>query len=122
MAKIYYQQDYDLNRLDGKTVAIIGYVLRDTLTHLNLHDSGVNVKVAFTRGSKSWTKAEKTGLKVMTAADAAKAADIIMILLRTKDRLLYTRKALLQTLKLEKLLLLLTALTSTSDVSFRLLM
>lgn len=81
MAKIYYQQDCDLNRLNGKTVAIIGYGSQGHAHALNLHDSGVNVVVGLYEGSKSWTRAEKAGLKVMTAADAAKAADLIMILL-----------------------------------------
>ncbi len=81
MAKIYYQQDCDLSRLDGKTVAIIGYGSQGHAHALNLHDSGVNVVVGLYEGSKSWARAEKAGLKVMTAAEAAKAADIIMILL-----------------------------------------
>ena len=81
MAKIYYSQDCDLNKLNGKTVAIIGYGSQGHAHALNLHDSGVNVVVGLYEGSKSWARAEKAGLKVMTAAEAAKAADIIMILL-----------------------------------------
>jgi len=79
--RIFYQQDCDLSRLDGKTVAIIGYGSQGHAHALNLHESGVNVVVGLYEGSKSWKKAEDAGLKVMTAADAAKAADVIMILI-----------------------------------------
>lgn len=81
MAKIYYQQDCDLSFLKGKTVAIIGYGSQGHAHALNLHESGVDVIVGLYEGSKSWTRAEAAGLKVMIAADAAKAADIIMILI-----------------------------------------
>lgn len=64
MAKIYYQQDCDLNRLDGKTVAIIGYGSQGHAHALNLHDSGVNVVVGLYEGSKSWTKAERQDLRL----------------------------------------------------------
>jgi len=86
MANIYYQQDCDLNKLNGKTVAIIGYGSQGHAHALNLKDSGVNVIVGLYTGSKSWAKAEKAGLKVMTAADAAKAADIIMILINDEKQ------------------------------------
>ena len=81
MAKIYYSQDCDLNNLKGKTVAVIGYGSQGHAHALNLHDSGVDVVVGLYEGSKSWARAEKAGLKVTTVAEAAKAADIIMILL-----------------------------------------
>ncbi len=81
MNKIFYQQDCDLSRLDGKTVAIIGYGSQGHAHALNLKDSGVNVVVGLYAGSKSASKAEAQGLKVMSVADAAKAADIIMILI-----------------------------------------
>lgn len=91
MAKIYYQQDCDLSKLDGKTVAIIGYGSQGHAHALNLHESGVNVVVGLYEGSKSWKRAEAAGLKVMTAADAAKAADVIMILINDeKQGKLYT--------------------------------
>ncbi len=85
-AKIYYQQDCDLAKLSGKTVAIIGYGSQGHAHALNLKDSGVNVIVGLYKGSKSWEKAEKQGLKVMTAFDAAKAADIIMILINDEKQ------------------------------------
>ena len=81
MAKIYYQSDCNLSVLKGKTVAIIGYGSQGHAHALNLHESGVDVVVGLYNGSKSWAKAEAAGLKVMTAADAAKAADVIMILI-----------------------------------------
>ena len=81
MAKIFYQADCDINVLKGKTVAIIGYGSQGHAHALNLHESGVNVVVGLYEGSKSWAKAEQAGLKVMTAADAAKAADVIMVLI-----------------------------------------
>ena len=81
MAKIFYQADCDINVLKGKTVAIIGYGSQGHAHALNLHESGVDVVVGLYEGSKSWAKAEQAGLKVMTAADAAKAADVIMVLI-----------------------------------------
>ena len=81
MNKIYYQQDCDLSRLDGKTVAIIGYGSQGHAHALNLKDSGVNVVVGLYEGSKSKAKAESQGLKVLSVAEAAKAADVIMILI-----------------------------------------
>ena len=79
--KIYYQDDCNLGVLNGKTVAIIGYGSQGHAHALNLHESGVDVIVGLYNGSKSWAKAEAAGLKVMTAADAAKNADVIMILI-----------------------------------------
>ena len=86
MAKIYYQQDCDLNKLNGKTVAIIGYGSQGHAHALNLKESGVDVIIGLYEGSRSWDKAEKAGFKVMTAADATKAADIIMILINDEKQ------------------------------------
>ena len=86
MARIFYQQDCDLQRLSGKTVAIIGYGSQGHAHALNLKDSGVDVVVGLYEGSKSWAKAEKQGLKVMTAAEAAKIADVIMILINDEKQ------------------------------------
>jgi len=80
MAKRYYEKDGNLANLKGRTVAIIGYGSQGHAHALNLRDSGVDVVVGLYEGSKSWAKAEATGLKVMSVADAAKAANIIMIL------------------------------------------
>ena len=81
MVQIYYDNDANLDLLSGKTVAIIGYGSQGHAHALNLQESGVNVVVGLYEGSKSWAKAEKAGLKVMTASEAAKIADIIMILI-----------------------------------------
>jgi ketol-acid reductoisomerase len=80
MAKRYYEQDGNLGLLKGKAVAIIGYGSQGHAHALNLRDSGVNVIVGLYPGSKSWAKAEAAGLKVMTTAEAAKAADVMMVL------------------------------------------
>ena len=81
MVKIYYAQDCDLNRLNGKTVAIMGYGSQGHAHALNLKESGVNVVVGLYEGSKSAAKAREAGLEVLTVSEAAKKADIIMILL-----------------------------------------
>ncbi|MBP3923453.1 MAG: ketol-acid reductoisomerase [Ruminiclostridium sp.] len=86
MARIFYQQDCDLTKLSGKTVAIIGYGSQGHAHALNLKESGVDVVVGLYEGSKSWAKAEAQGLKVMTAAEAAKAADIVMILINDEKQ------------------------------------
>ena len=80
-AKIYYQQDCNLSLLDGKTIAIIGYGSQGHAHALNAKESGCNVIIGLYEGSKSWAKAEAQGFKVYTAAEAAKQADIIMILI-----------------------------------------
>src|SRR5213080_2110307 len=80
MARRFYEKDGNLSLLEGKTIAIIGYGSQGHAHALNLRDSGANVVVGLYPGSKSWAKAEAAGLRVMTAADAAKAADVIMIL------------------------------------------
>ena len=81
-AKIFYQEDCNLSLLDGKTIAIIGYGSQGHAHALNLKDSGCNVIIGLYEGSKSWAKAEKQGFEVYTAAaEAAKKADIIMILI-----------------------------------------
>ena len=86
MARIFYQQDCDLQKLANKTVAIIGYGSQGHAHALNLKDSGVKVVVGLYEGSKSWARAESQGLTVMTSADAAKAADVIMILINDEKQ------------------------------------
>ncbi|MEG0315010.1 MAG: ketol-acid reductoisomerase [Erysipelotrichaceae bacterium] len=81
MAKMYYEKDANMDYLKGKKVAVIGYGSQGHAHALNLKDSGVDVVVGLYEGSKSKAKAEKAGLTVMNTADAAKAADIIMILI-----------------------------------------
>ena len=81
MAKIFYQQDCNIDLLKGKTIAVIGYGSQGHAHALNAHESGLDVIVGLYEGSKSWAKAEAAGLKVATVAEAAKAADLVMILL-----------------------------------------
>ncbi|MBQ4361465.1 MAG: ketol-acid reductoisomerase [Lachnospiraceae bacterium] len=85
-ARIFYEADCNLSYLDGKTIAIIGYGSQGHAHALNLTESGCNVVVGLYEGSKSWAKAEKQGLKVYTAAEAAKMADIIMILINDEKQ------------------------------------
>jgi ketol-acid reductoisomerase len=81
MARMYYDEDGNLDLLAQKTIAIIGYGSQGHAHALNLKDSGLNVIVGLYPGSKSVAKAEAAGLTVKNVADAAKAADLIMILL-----------------------------------------
>ena len=85
-AKIFYQEDCNLSLLEGKKIAIIGYGSQGHAHALNLKDSGCDVIVGLYEGSKSWAKAEAQGLKVYTAAEAAKQADIIMILINDEKQ------------------------------------
>ena len=78
-AKMYYAQDCDLSYLDGKTIAVIGYGSQGHAHAQNLRDSGCNVVIGLRKG-KSWDKAEKDGFEVYTVAEAAKKADIVMML------------------------------------------
>lgn len=86
MARMYYEKDCDLGKLDGKKIGIIGYGSQGHAHALNLKDSGVKVVVGLYEGSKSWARAESQGLTVMTSADAAKAADVIMILINDEKQ------------------------------------
>ena len=90
MAKIYYDKDADLKLIKKKTIAIIGYGSQGHAHARNLHDSGIKVVVGLREGSDFWKRAQKDGLKVMTVPEAAKAADIIMILIPDdKQRAMY---------------------------------
>jgi ketol-acid reductoisomerase len=80
MAKIYYENDANLNLIKSKTIGIIGYGSQGHAHALNLRDSGCNVMVGLQPGSKSWSQAQNAGLKVGTVEEVARDADIIMIL------------------------------------------
>src|SRR5262245_5026334 len=80
MAQRFYEKDGSLDFLGGRTVAIIGYGSQGHAHALNLRDSGVDVVVGLGEGSKARGKAEAAGLRVLSAGDAAKAANVIMIL------------------------------------------
>ncbi len=81
MAKMYYEKDCDINYLNGKKIAIIGYGSQGHAHALNLKDSGCDVCVGLREGSKNWANAEKAGLTVKTVPEAAKWADIVMMLI-----------------------------------------
>jgi len=84
--RVYYDRDADLNLIKGKKIAIVGYGSQGHAHALNLRDSGVaEVAVALREGSSSARKAEAEGFKVMSVADAAKWADVVMML--TPDEL-----------------------------------
>jgi ketol-acid reductoisomerase len=80
MAKVYHEEDADLVHLKGKKIAIIGYGSQGHAHALNLQDSGLDVVVGLYKGSKSWEKAAKAGLKVATVEEASSQAQVIMIL------------------------------------------
>ncbi|MEE9399393.1 MAG: ketol-acid reductoisomerase [Dehalococcoidales bacterium] len=80
MVKVYYDKDADLNLLKEKVIAIVGYGNQGRGQALNLKDSGCQVIVGLHKGSKSRSKAEADGVKVLSVAEASKEADIIMLL------------------------------------------
>ncbi|HPJ92730.1 MAG TPA: ketol-acid reductoisomerase [Deltaproteobacteria bacterium] len=79
--KVYYDKDADLSLIKSKKVAIMGYGSQGFAHSNNLKDSGVDVVVGLREGSASWAKAKGAGLTVMTTAEAAKWADVVMILI-----------------------------------------
>ncbi len=81
MANIYYDSDANMSHLEGKTISVIGYGSQGHAHALNAKESGANVVVGLRKGSPSWAEAEEAGLTVMEVADAAKAGDLIMVLL-----------------------------------------
>ena len=80
MAEMFYDDDADLSLIQGKKVAVIGYGSQGHAHSLSLRDSGVDVRIGLQPGSKSRAKAEAEGLKVMTPAEAAAQADVVVIL------------------------------------------
>lgn len=119
MAKMYYEQDCDLNLLKDKTVAVIGFGSQGHAHALNLHESGVKVIVGLYEGSKSWKAAEAAGLEVMVTADAVKNADIIMILVNDENRQRFIRQTSRRILRRASPWLSPTGSTSTTTRSCR---
>ncbi|MGA1034896.1 MAG: NAD(P)-dependent oxidoreductase, partial [Ilumatobacteraceae bacterium] len=81
MAQIYYDDDANLQRLEGKTIAVLGFGSQGHAHALNLKDAGMNVVVGLRPGSASWAAAERDGLRVTTVAEAAADGDLVMMLL-----------------------------------------
>ena len=94
MATIFYDKDADLSLIRSKKVAIIGYGSQGHAHALNLHDSGVDVRVGLREGSNKWAKAEADGLTVNTPAEAAQWADVIMMQGNASKALAEYQKAL----------------------------
>ncbi len=86
MAKMYYEKDCDLGKLDGKVIGIVGYGSQGHAHALNLRDSGCEVIVGLRKGGKSWPVAEKDGFEVMTVPELTRRADIIMILINDEKQ------------------------------------
>ena len=81
MAKMYYEKDCDINKLNGKKIAVIGYGSQGHAHAMNLRDSGCDVIIGLRKGGKSWPVAEADGFEVYTVPEATQKADIIMILI-----------------------------------------
>ncbi|HIY41032.1 MAG TPA: ketol-acid reductoisomerase [Candidatus Nocardiopsis merdipullorum] len=92
-AQMYYDDAADLSLIQGKKVAVIGYGSQGHAHALSLRDSGVDVRIGLAEGSKSRAKVEEEGLRVLTAAEATREADVIMILVPDHiQRDLYTEE------------------------------
>ncbi|MEG0369155.1 MAG: NAD(P)-dependent oxidoreductase, partial [Hungatella sp.] len=105
MAKIYYQEDCNLSMLEGKTIAVIGYGSQGHAHALNAKESGCKVIVGLYEGSRSWEKAQAAGFEVYTAAEAAKRADIIMILINDEKQADMYRESIAPNLTAGKMLM-----------------
>jgi ketol-acid reductoisomerase len=90
MSHLFYDANANLDRLRDRRIAVVGFGSQGHAHALNLHDSGLDVSVGLYEGSRSWRKAEQAGLTVLPVSDAARAADLIMILVPdTMQRKLY---------------------------------
>src|ERR1044071_4455241 len=89
-AHIYTESDAPIDPLKGKRIAVIGYGSQGHAHALNAHDSGLDVSIGLYKGSKSWEAAEQAGLKVFEVAEAARQADVIVMLVPDeKQRRIY---------------------------------
>ena len=105
MPKIYYQEYCNLSLLEGKTIAVIGYGSQGHAHALNLKESGCNVIVGLYEGSRSWKKAKEQGFEVYTTAEAAKRADIIMILINDEKQAAMYKESIAPNLRPGKMLM-----------------
>jgi len=105
MAKMYYDQDADLSLLEGKTVGVIGFGSQGHAHAQNLRDSGVKVAVAEVPGCEAWKAAEEAGLRVGAAADVAREADIIVMLVPDQFQRQVYEQAIEQGLSAGKMLM-----------------
>ena len=80
MAKMYYEQDANLQHLQNKTIAVLGYGNQGAAQAKNMRDSGLTVIISDIKGSQQWNQAEKDGFSVMTNKEAAAKADVIQVL------------------------------------------
>lgn len=101
---MYYDQDANQGRLEGKTVAVIGYGSQGHAHAQNMRDSGVNVVIGL-RSGKSWSQAEADGFTVLSVGEATRAADILMILLPDERQASVYQEEILPNLRAEQLLL-----------------
>ncbi len=81
MATMYYDDDADLGLLKDRKIAVIGFGSQGHAHALNLHDSGLDVRVGLYPGSRSWSSVEESGLRVGTVEDVSREADVIMVLI-----------------------------------------
>jgi len=105
MAKLYYDKDADLKLLEGKKIAVIGYGSQGHAHALNMKESGVDVIVGLYEGSKSWKRAEDSGLKVEEVSSAVKKSDFIMILIPDEKQAKLYREQIEPNLTSEKSLI-----------------
>ena len=94
MATMYYEKDCDIKRLDGKTVAVVGYGSQGHAHAQNLKDSGVNVIIGLYNGSKSAVKAKEDGFEVYTTEEAVQKADFVMILVNDEKQAALYKKSI----------------------------
>ncbi|MFP3154544.1 ketol-acid reductoisomerase [Lachnospiraceae bacterium ZAX-1] len=105
MANIFYQEDCNLSLLEGKTIAVIGYGSQGHAHALNAKESGCNVIIGLYEGSSSWARAQSQGFEVYTAAEAAKKADIIMILINDEKQAAMYEESIKPNLEAGKMLM-----------------
>ena len=78
---VYYDEDCNLSKLEGKKITVLGYGSQGHAHALNLKENGFDVTIGLRAGSKSWKAAEEAGLPVKETAEAVKGADIVMVLI-----------------------------------------